>query len=127
MIVNTPAEYTDSLEPLPEKYRKVFSGEAQLTDLFPSEEQHTSSVLLVRFEEGVRNHWHRHTGGQLLYITEGEGHVQVRGQEPVLVRAGDVVACPPGEEHWHGATENSSMTHLAVTLGDIIWLEPSDG
>ncbi|ANW16923.1 cupin domain-containing protein [Streptomyces clavuligerus] len=127
MIVNNPTEYGAALEPLPEKYTRVFSGEAQLTDLFPSEEEHTSSVLLVRFEAGSRNHWHWHTGGQLLYITEGEGYVQVRGEEPTVVRAGDIVACPPGEQHWHGATENSAMTHLAVTLGEIIWLEPSGG
>ncbi|GLF93214.1 cupin domain-containing protein [Streptomyces yaizuensis] len=125
MIINSPADCRAALEPLPEKYAKVFSGEALLTDLFPSDTAHTSSVLLVRFEAGARNHWHWHTGGQLLYITEGEGYVQVRGQEPTVVRAGDIVACPPGEQHWHGATAGSAMTHLAVTLGDIIWLEPS--
>ncbi len=32
-----------------------------------------------------------------------------------IIRPGDVVSCPPGVKHWHGATPGSAMTHLAVT------------
>jgi len=28
-----------------------------------------------------------------------------------------VVSCPPGEKHWHGATPDSAMTHLAIQEG----------
>ncbi|WTW99339.1 cupin domain-containing protein [Streptomycetaceae bacterium NBC_01309] len=115
----------DDLEPLPAKYHPHFTGGAGLSDLFPSEEPHSVSVLMVRFEPGTRNNWHWHRGGQMLYVTDGEGYVQVRGEKPRLVKTGDVVACPPGEEHWHGAGPGGHMTHLAVTLGEIVWLEPS--
>jgi quercetin dioxygenase-like cupin family protein len=33
----------------------------------------------------------------------------------VEIRAGDVIWCPPGHKHWHGATPTTAMTHLAVT------------
>jgi quercetin dioxygenase-like cupin family protein len=34
-----------------------------------------------------------------------------------------VIVTPPGEWHWHGATPNSFMTHLALTEGDNEWGE----
>jgi quercetin dioxygenase-like cupin family protein len=30
------------------------------------------------------------------------------------IRAGDIIWCPPGHKHWHGATPTSAMTHLAL-------------
>lgn len=109
------------------EYHPYFAGETRLRNLYVNDEPDTVSVLFVRFDAGARNNWHSHTGGQLLFVTEGEGYVQVRGQEPVVVRAGDAVACPPDEEHWHGATPGGpGMTHLAVTYGKINWLEGHD-
>jgi quercetin dioxygenase-like cupin family protein len=32
----------------------------------------------------------------------------------VEIRAGDVIWCPPGHKHWHGATATTAMTHLAI-------------
>jgi quercetin dioxygenase-like cupin family protein len=31
-----------------------------------------------------------------------------------VIRPGDRVFFEPGEEHWHGATPNRLMTHLAI-------------
>ena len=118
-------DYLD-LDPLPAKYADYFTGPTGLRDLFPVEEPHSVSVLLVRFEPGARNAWHHHAGGQMLYVTEGEGYVQTRGEPPRRIKAGDVVSCPAGEEHRHGAGPDLPMTHLAVTLGEITWLEPSE-
>ena len=30
------------------------------------------------------------------------------------LRPGDVVWCPPGVKHWHGATPTTAMSHVAV-------------
>jgi 4-carboxymuconolactone decarboxylase len=30
------------------------------------------------------------------------------------MRKGDVVLIPPGQKHWHGATPDSAMTHIAI-------------
>jgi quercetin dioxygenase-like cupin family protein len=71
-------------------------------------------VNKVRFAPGARSAWHFHTMGQTLYITEGVGRVQSRGGEVIEVRAGDTVTTPPGEWHWHGATPEHFMVHLAM-------------
>jgi len=43
------------------------------------------------------------------------------------IRPGDVVLCPPGVKHWHGAAPTSAMTHLAVTGAadgkSVTWME----
>ena len=79
------------------------------------------NVAAVRFSPGARTAWHSHDGGQTLYVTEGRGLVQVRGEEPVELNAGDVVFAPDGEEHWHGATPDDFMTHLSITEGAPHW------
>ena len=103
-----------------------FTGPAGSRDLIQaSPSTAATSAVVVRFEPGSRNHWHSHSGGQLLHVIEGEGWVQVRGQDPVRLRAEDTVIAEPGEEHWHGAGPRGPMAHIAVVFGDTRWLEPS--
>jgi quercetin dioxygenase-like cupin family protein len=78
-------------------------------------------VYAVYFEPGGRTHWHAHAGGQVLYVTTGEGRVGTRDRVERL-RPGDVVHAPPGEEHWHGAGTESVLHHIAVSLGETRWL-----
>ena len=40
--------------------------------------------------------------------------MQCSGGTKREIRAGDVVVCPPGEKHWHGATPTTAMTHIAI-------------
>jgi quercetin dioxygenase-like cupin family protein len=46
----------------------------------------------------------------------------------VEIRAGDVIWCPPGHKHWHGASPTTSMTHIAIQEAldgkNVEWLEP---
>lgn len=86
---------------------------------------HAGNVAMVRYEPGARSHWHSHSGGQLLYIVEGEGWVQSRGEEPRSVSPGDAVSFAPGEVHWHGAKSQGVMGHVAVTTGRPTWFEES--
>ncbi len=53
----------------------------------------------------------------------GSGWVCDRGGKPRRIRAGDVVVCEAGTEHWHGADEGSVMMHLAISLGVTSWKE----
>ena len=47
------------------------------------------------------------------------------GGAPEVAEAGDVVRFEPGEKHWHGATADGPMTHIAINLGESTeWLEP---
>lgn len=47
-------------------------------------------------------------------------------RDGVIIEAhpGDTIGCPPGEEHWHGATPDHFMEHIALWEGDEVdWLE----
>ena len=48
-------------------------------------------------------------------MVSGIGLTQQEGQPVQIIRPGDVVMCPPGVKHWHGAAPESAMTHLAIT------------
>ncbi len=71
-------------------------------------------ALLVAFEPGARTAWHTHPLGQTLHVVSGTGLVGLRGQAPRVIRTGDTVWFAPGEEHWHGATPDNAMTHMAI-------------
>ncbi|ANL65328.1 cupin 2 domain-containing protein [Rhizobium phaseoli] len=68
----------------------------------------------VTFEPGARTVWHTHPLGQTLIITSGKGLAQSWGEEIREIRAGDTVWFAPGEKHWHGASPDTAMTHIAI-------------
>jgi len=77
----------------------------------------------VTFTPGVRTHWHRHESGQILIVLAGHGWVGNRTEGRTAVRAGDLIWTAAGEDHWHGATDTTTMTHLAVTFGATHWYD----
>jgi len=72
------------------------------------------SASSVHFTPGARTAWHTHPNGQTIFVTEGIGLCQRRGGPVEVIRPGDRVFFEPGEEHWHGATSDRFMTHLAM-------------
>jgi len=72
------------------------------------------SAAHVHFAPGARTAWHSHPNGQTIWVIEGVCFCQGRGGEIDVIRPGDRVFFEPGEEHWHGATPTSFMTHLAI-------------
>ena len=72
----------------------------------------------VHFTPGARTAWHTHPLGQTIYVTEGIGLCQRRGGAIELIRAGDRVYFEAEEDHWHGATPNRFMTHIAMQEAD---------
>lgn len=71
-------------------------------------------ALRVSFEPGARTAWHTHPLGQTIYVTDGLGLVQREGGPVLEVRPGDVVFFEPGERHWHGASPEVGMVHIAM-------------
>ncbi len=96
----------------PGEWPRCFQGEVRiqrLTTPFPE----GPAVFAVHFQPGGRTRPHVHAVGQLLHVVSGRGFVGTRdGRREV--GAGDVVAVMPGEWHWHGATNDSAMTHVTV-------------
>jgi quercetin dioxygenase-like cupin family protein len=72
------------------------------------------SAARVHFTPGARTAWHSHPNGQTIWVIEGICFCRVRGGEIDVLRPGDRVFFEPGEEHWHGATPTTYMTHLAI-------------
>jgi len=82
--------------------------------LFGVNETSRTSGACVTFEPGARSAWHTHPAGQVLIVTAGIGRVQRWGGAVEEIRPGDVVWIPPGQKHWHGASPDTAMTHIAV-------------
>jgi quercetin dioxygenase-like cupin family protein len=91
-----------------------FSGEVRIELLFEPTLPGRAQGQSVTFEPGARNHWHTHPAGQALIVTAGEGLVQAWGGPVEHVHPGDVVYFAPQEKHWHGASPDSRMTHIAI-------------
>ncbi|WP_102960917.1 (R)-mandelonitrile lyase [Mangrovicella endophytica] len=85
------------------------------------------SGATVTFEPGARTAWHTHPLGQTILIVSGLGRVQRDGGAIETVRPGDIVFFAPGERHWHGASADCAMSHIAIAeMKDgkaVEWLE----
>ncbi len=106
---------------------EYFTGTVRLDPLHTAPEPSRVSCASVTFEPGARSAWHTHPLGQTLLVTAGCGWTQCEGEPIVEIRAGDVVWCPPGHRHWHGATPTTAMTHIAIQESldgkAVIWME----
>lgn len=94
---------------------ETFTGDVWVDAIYNGREPSRTRVNTVRFSPGARSAWHSHALGQTLYVTDGVGLVQTRGQAVARIRAGDIVSTPADEEHWHGAAPDHFMTHLSIT------------
>jgi quercetin dioxygenase-like cupin family protein len=94
---------------------EYFTGRVRIDPVWPASETINTSGANVTFEPGARSAWHTHPAGQRLVVLSGVGLTQEWGKAIEAIRPGDVVWCPPGVKHWHGAAPGTAMTHLAVT------------
>lgn len=102
-----------------------FTGKAWVQMMVSNDSTHNVSIGSVTFEPGARTFWHLHPGGQILLITAGLGYYQEKGSPVKLVHKGDIVKCPPNLDHWHGASPDSAVTHIAISTnlqdGAVVW------
>lgn len=91
-----------------------FTGTVWQDPIVEAPEPARIRALRVGFEPGARTAWHTHPLGQTLHVLSGVGLVGLRDQAPQVIRPGDTVWIPPLEEHWHGATAETKMVHLAL-------------
>jgi quercetin dioxygenase-like cupin family protein len=98
-----------------------FTGEVWIDAIARGKAPSRLAVSAVHFTPGARTAWHSHSLGQTLYVTEGQGLIQSRGDDVVSIRSGDTIHTPADEWHWHGAAPDHFMTHLTMTEGDASW------
>lgn len=106
----------------------TFTGTVYVQPLAPRNANNNFSVASVTFEAGARAFWHSHPAGQTILVTAGQGLYQEKGKAVRPLNKGDVVLCDSDVEHWHGASRDSSMTHVVITNykgeSQVNWLRP---
>jgi 4-carboxymuconolactone decarboxylase len=107
---------------------EYFSGRVRIQPLSAADGDINASTAYVSFEPGARSAWHTHPRGQRLIVTAGTGLTQEWGKPVQEIHVGDVVSCPPGVKHWHGASPTMGMTHIALSGYDeqgknVTWME----
>jgi quercetin dioxygenase-like cupin family protein len=91
-----------------------FTGTVWQMPIHSAPEPARVNAAFVTFLPGGRTNWHTHPLGQTLHVVSGCGWFRTEGHAKVEIRAGDTLWIPPGERHWHGATDRTAMTHLAM-------------
>ena len=107
---------------------EYFTGAVRVDPLFQAPVPGRATGGSVTFAPGARSAWHTHPLGQTLIVTSGVGWTQCWGGAKEEIRPGDVISCPPGVKHWHGATPTTAMTHIAIQERDangkvVDWME----
>jgi len=106
---------------------EYFTGNVRVDPLFAGDADINVSAAYVTFAPGARSAWHTHPAGQRLVVISGVGLTQEWGKPVQEIHAGDVIVCPPGVKHWHGAAPAGAMTHMAITGAvdgkNVDWLE----
>ncbi len=104
-----------------------FTGSVRIDPVISAQEPSRLNAALVTFEPGARTAWHTHPLGQTLLVISGLGLAQSQGGPIQKIRPGDTIRFAPGEKHWHGASPDVAMCHLAMQESrdgsPVDWLE----
>ncbi|WP_240531708.1 DUF4440 domain-containing protein [Maribacter sp. 4G9] len=114
-ILSVSAFAQEAIFPMGAKAKNVHhSGDIWLAHVVDTDKTFKHNVAQAVSAPGAFLNWHLHPDGQQLLVTNGVGFYQEKGKEVQVMRAGDVIKCPPNVEHWHGATPKSAVTYLAI-------------
>lgn len=109
------------------KQTNTFTGDVRSDPLISSSDGSQFTSSYVTFEPGARSFWHVHPAGQHLIVVFGTGWRGTWDGDVSEIKVGDVVWCPPGAKHWHGASPATAMTHLTITGSldgkNVEWME----
>jgi quercetin dioxygenase-like cupin family protein len=98
-----------------------FTGDVYPTIILSGDEPSRVRIGSVHFTPGAHTAWHSHAVGQYLHVVEGIALVQERGGKVEVLKPGETAYTAPGVEHWHGASPDTFMVHLAI------WEAPGPG
>lgn len=104
-----------------EVYGGRFTGSVELEMLHATPTDAEPDTAFVHFKNGAVTYWHKHPGGQQLFVVRGNARVGTEADGEVALAPGTLVVCPANERHWHGAAKGNDSTLLAVTWGTTQW------
>jgi 4-carboxymuconolactone decarboxylase len=108
--------------------KERFTGTVWVNMNVLPDDGYNANIGTVTFEPNARTNWHSHASGQILFIIEGIGYYQEKDKPIQLIQKGDVVKIPKNTVHWHGASHQSSMRHIAMITDydkdKTEWFEP---
>jgi quercetin dioxygenase-like cupin family protein len=102
-------------------YGGRFTGMVELEMLAEAPDASHPDIALGHFFDGAVTNWHKHPGGQTLYVVEGTARVGTVDDGAVDLQPGTLVLTPPNERHWHGAALGSDAKILSYTWGVTAW------
>ncbi|MBS1918002.1 MAG: cupin domain-containing protein [Bacteroidetes bacterium] len=122
------SQNTEAIFPHGEKASPdYFSGTTWVKSLVTANDGFNTIISNVVFEAGARNNWHTHPNGQILIVTDGVGYYQEKGKDILVIQKGDVIKIPADVIHWHGASHDSSLTHIVINpniqKGIVQWMD----
>ncbi|MFP3595346.1 cupin domain-containing protein [Chryseobacterium sp. SIMBA_029] len=94
--------------------KENFTGTVWVNLNIGKDDDYNTIIGTVTFEPKARTNWHTHTTGQILFVVEGMGYYQEKGKPIQIIQKGDVIKIPKNIVHWHGASHNSLMRHIAI-------------
>lgn len=95
-----------------ESTSKIFRGKVSIQEIVGKGKDELR-VKVINFDCGAVNVYHTHTFDQILYVLEGRGIVATE-KEKITVTPGTWIIVPAGERHWHGATKDTTFSHIAI-------------
>ncbi|NMH28650.1 cupin domain-containing carboxymuconolactone decarboxylase family protein [Flavobacterium silvaticum] len=110
----------------PEAPTAYFTGTVHVNLAVTPEDKLNVGLGKVTFDAKARTNWHTHPYGQILIVTDGIGYYQGKGKSVQIIKKDDVVKIPKNVEHWHGASHQNSMTHIAIVPSDTnatVWMQ----
>ncbi len=129
-VMTTENDNNGSIFPLGSRgSSEWFTGEVYVQGIVnPDEMENLYSVGQVTFMPGARTNWHTHPIGQTLLVLEGSGWYQERGKPAQQLVKGSVVPIPKDVEHWHGASADTKLVHIAISNiaggSAVTWMNP---
>jgi quercetin dioxygenase-like cupin family protein len=107
---------------------EYFTGKVFIKTLVAADTITNCNISDVVFEAGSRNNWHTHPSNQILLVKEGTCYYQEEGNPIQKISTRGVINILPGIKHWHGASPDEPMVHVAINIntdkGLVHWMEP---
>lgn len=101
----------------------------QLVDTMPRDASQEVRVMSATFQPGSRTVRHSHRFPVTVYVLEGAFTLELKGQLPLVVKAGEAYVEPPGVEmtgYNRSATELTKVVIFYVSSRDTPFLDPTE-